>query len=431
MDLAELKGRISKANEEAGNRILEAEPYLIDTAAAIEVIPGMKEKMLLHAAPFVDWAHMCGPQKGSAIGAALFEGWATTPDEAIKLFGSGKVEFGPAHNHQSLAGAGMMISPSMKVFVVENRKHGNKVYTHMKEETFLALRYGVFSDDVIKKLHKINDVVMPALGSGFVQAGGINLKKIIALSLHMGDEGHNRNIAAGCLLEKELMPQLFRAGVERQSIEAIAMLFDHDEQWLVYPEMAFSKCILDAAHGIEYSTLVTAMARNGTYFGIRVSGLGDEWSSAPAPEVKGFFFPGYTQADANRDMGDSAIMETAGLGGFAMAASPALARFGSAVGLGGTLQDAIEITERMYEITITENDALQIPTLDFRGTPTGIDVLKVLDKGIYPKINTSIAHKNWGVGQIGAGWATPPSECFKKAFERMVEKWGLSKEMLG
>jgi hypothetical protein len=425
MEPAEVKERIKKANEEAAKRLLEAEPYLIDTATAVEVIPGMKEKMLLHAAPFVDWKHMCGPQKGSAIGAALFEGWAKTPDEAIKLFESGKVEFEPAHNHQSLAGAGMMISPSMKVFVVENRKHGNKVYTHMKEETFLALRYGVFTDDVLQKLRMTRDVTMPTLGKGFKEAGGINLKKIIALSLHMGDEGHNRNIAAGCLLEKELMPHLFKAGADRESIEAIAILFDHDDQWLVYPEMAFCKCILDAAHGIEYSTLVTALARNGTYFGIRVSGLGDEWFSAPAPEVKGFFFPGYTQEDANRDMGDSAIMETGGLGGFAMAASPALAQFGSAVGLGGTFQDAVEITERMYEVTITENDALQIPTLDFRGTPTGIDVLKVLEKGIYPKINTSIAHKNWGIGQIGAGWAIPPAECFKKAFGRMIEKWGL------
>ena len=425
MKSAELKDKIKKANEEAAKRLLEAEPYLVDTATAIDVIPDMKEKMLLHAAPFIDWEHMCGPQKGSAIGATLFEGWAKTPEEAIKLLESGKIKFEPAHNHQALAGAGMMISRSMKVFVVENRKHGNKVYTHMKEETFTALRYGVFNDEVIEKLRRVRDVIMPTLGKGFKQARGINLKKIVALSLHMGDEGHNRNIAAGCLLEKELMPHLFKARVDRKSLEAIAILFAHDDQWLVYPEMAFCKCILDAAQGIEYSTLVTAMARNGTYFGIRVSGLGDEWFTAPAPEVKGFFFPGYTQQDANLDMGDSAIMETGGVGGFAMAAAPALARFGSAVGLGGTFQDAIEVTERMREITITENNGLQIPTLDFRGTPTGIDVLKVLEKGIYPTINTSIAHKNWGTGQIGAGWSVAPSECFKKAFERMIEKWGL------
>jgi hypothetical protein len=425
MKMEELKEKIKKANEEAGKRLVEAEPYLIDTAPAIEVIPGMKENMLLHAAPHVDWEHMCGPQKGSAIGAALFEGWAKTPEEAIKLFEQGKVTFEPAHNHDSLAGAGMMVSPSMKVFVVENRKHGNRVYTHSKEETFAALRYGLFTPEVIEKLKRLRDVIMPALGAGFRQAGGINLKKIIAGSLQMGDEGHNRNIAAGCLLEKELMPHLFKAGVDRESLEAIAVLFDHDDQWLVYPEMAFCKCILNAAAHIEYSTLVTVMGRNGTYFGIRVSGLGDEWFVAPAPEVKGFFFPGYTQADANKDMGDSAITETGGIGAFAMAASPALARFGSAVGLGGTFQDAVEMTERMYEITITENDGLPIPTLDFRGTPTGIDVLKVLDKAIYPMINTSIAHKDWGVGQIGAGWVQAPAECFKKAFDRMAEKWNI------
>jgi hypothetical protein len=423
--VGEVKELIKKSNEEAVKRLLEAEPYLIDTATAIEVIPGMKEKMLLHAAPSVDWEHMCGPQKGSAIGAAFFEDWAKTPDEAIKLFESGKVKFEPAHNHQTVAGTGMMISPSMKVYVVENRKHGNKVFTHEKGEAFKGIRYGVFTPEVIEKLREIRDVIMPTLGIGFKQAGGINLKKIIAQSLHMGDEGHNRNLAAGCLLSRELMPHLIEAGVDRKNLQAIAVFFARDDQWAIYPEMAFCKCILDAAHSIEYSTLVTALARNGTYFGIRVSGLENEWFTAPAPEVKGFFFPGYTQNDANPDMGDSSIMETGGLGAFAMAAAPALARFGASVGLGGTFQDAVEITERMYEITLTENDVLQIPTLDFRGTPTGIDVLKVLEKGIYPKINTSICHKNWGVGQIGAGWATPPAECFKKAFERMVEKWGL------
>ena len=421
-----IKERIKEANKQAAKRLVEAEPFLIGTAPAGEVIPGMKEKMLLHAAPHVDWEHMCGPQKGSAIGAALFEGWAKTPEEAIRLFEQGKVAFEPAHNHQSLAGAGMMVSPSMKVFIVENRKHGNRVYTHMKEETFKALRYGVFTEQTVRNLRHCRDVIMPALGAGLRQAGGINLKRLVANSLHMGDEGHNRNIAAGCLLEKELMPHLFDAGLDRESLRAVAVLFDHDDQWLVYPEMAFCKCILDSAAGIEYSTLVTAMGRNGTYFGIRVSGLGEEWFAAQAPEVKGFFFPGYTQADANRDMGDSAIMETGGLGAFAMAASPALAKFGSAVGLGGTFQDAVEMTERMYEITITEHDTVQIPTLDFRGIPLGIDVLKVLERGIYPMINTSIAHRNWGIGQIGAGWAQAPPECFQKAFARMVEKWGIA-----
>ncbi|NQU03001.1 MAG: DUF1116 domain-containing protein [Syntrophaceae bacterium] len=420
-----MKEKIRKANEEAVKRLKEAEPYLVDTATAIEVIPGMREKMLLHAAPHIDWEHMCGPQKGSAIGAALFEGWAKTLEEAIKLFEDGTVEFEPAHNHQSLAGAGMMISPSMKVFVVENRKHGNKVYTHHQEDQTVALRYGVFTDKVMENLRRARDVIMPALGKGFRQAGGISLKKMAAMSINMGDEGHNRNNAAGCLLEKELMPHLIDADVDRDSLRAIVQLFDYDERWLVYPEMAFCKCMLDAAHGIEFSTLVTAMGRNGTYFGIRVSGLGEEWFTAPAPEVKGFFLPGYTQADANRDMGDSSIMETGGMGAFAMAAAPALAKFGAVVGLGGTFQDAVEVTERMYEITLAENDGLPIPTIDFRGTPTGIDVLKVLEKGIYPLINTSLSHKDWGVGQIGAGWTSAPAECFTKAFERMVGNWGL------
>jgi hypothetical protein len=220
-----------------------------------------------------------------------------------------------------------------------------------------------------------------------------------------------------------LMPHLIKSKLDRDSLYAVALLFDRDEQWLVYPEMAFCKCCLDAAAGVEYSTLVTVMARNGTYFGIRVSSLGDEWFTAPAPEVKGFFFPGYHQNDANRDMGDSAIMETGGLGVFVMAASPALARFGSAVGLGGTVQDSIDITEEIYEITIGENPGLTIPNLDFRGTPTGIVMLKVIETGIQPLINTSLAHKNPGIGQIGAGWSRAPMECFKKALETFHRKY--------
>ena len=427
MEKTELREKIRRANEEAIRRFREAEPYLVDTAPALEVIPGMRDKMLLHAAPSVDWADMCGPQKGAAIGATIFEGWAKNPDEAIKLLEGGRIEFDPAHNHQAIAGAGMMISPSMKVFIIENRKHGNKVYTHMKEEILQALRYGIFTAKVIEKLGWVRDIIMPALGKSLRQSGGIDLKKIIALSLQMGDEAHNRNIAAGCLLERELMPQLIRTGIDRETLEAIAVLFDYDINWVVFPELACAKCMLDAAHGLEFSTLVTAMARNGTYFGVRVSGLGTEWFTAPAPEVKGFFLPGYTQEDANLDMGDSSIMETAGLGGFAMAAAPAFTRFGQVIGVGGTFQDAIEITERMYEITLSESDAFQIPALDFRGTPTGIDVLKVLEKGIYPTINTSIAHKKWGIGQIGAGWAVAPSECFRKAFEKMLQAWDLGK----
>jgi hypothetical protein len=418
-----IREKVQEANMEALRRIVESEPYWVDIAPAFEVIPGFEGRMLLHAAPPVTWGEMCGPQKGAAIGAALFEEWAKTPQEAVKLFEKGEVKFEPAHNHQSLAGAGMMISPSMKVFVIENRKFGNRVYTHNKEETFTALRYGVYNEQVIRNLKKIRDVIMPGLRVGIQEAGGINLKAIVAASLCMGDEGHNRNLAAGCLLEKQLMPYLIKSKLDRDSLYAVAVLFDHDEQWLVYPEMAFCKCCLDAAAGIEYSTLVSAMARNGTYFGIRVSALGDEWFTAPAPEVNGFFFPGYTQKDANRDMGDSAIMETGGLGAFAMAASPALARFGSAVGLGGTTQDSIEITEQMYEITIGENPGLAIPNLDFRGTPTGIDMLKVIETGIQPVINTSLAHKDPGFGQIGAGWSKAPMECFKKAFEAFYRKY--------
>ena len=57
----------------------------------------------------------------------------------------------------------------------------------------------------------------------------------------------------------------------------------------------------------------------------------------------------------------------------------------------------------MYEITVGEGQAYKIPALDFRGSATGIDVLKVIETGIRPIINTGIAHKDPGVGQVGAG----------------------------
>ncbi len=424
--MQEMKGKIREANEEAIRKVLEAEIYLVDTKPAHDVIPGLKDYMLLHAAPNISWRDMCDPLKGSAIGACLYEGWAKRPEEAVKLCESGKVVFDSAHHHQAACGAGHMLSPSQMVFVLENRKHGNKVFIHHQEARYVALRYGVYKQEVIDNLRKTTKIIMPAFGAGLREMGGLDLIKFIAESLHMGDEGHNRNTASSGLLERQLMPHFFKAGLDYKTIEIMAGVFEQDGQFTVNLKIAAMKCRLDVAGNIEYSTLVTAMGRNGTTFGIRVSGLGDEWFVAPAPEVKGFFFPGYSRADANLDMGDSVATEVGGIGAFALAAAPALSKFGSVVGLGGTFENALNTSLRAYEITLAEDPRLQIPTLDFRGVPVGIDVLKVLEKNIYPEITTTIAHnKINGAGKIGAGIATAPAECFKKAFARMTEKWAL------
>jgi hypothetical protein len=244
----------------------------------------------------------------------------------------------------------------------------------------------------------------------------------------MGDEGHNRNQAETCLFEQVFMPVLLETDLSKEEILEVARLLQHDENFFLYPVMASSKAMLDAGKDVRYSTIVTVMARNGTEFGIKVSGLGNVWFTAPAPMVKGLYFPGFSEKEACPDLGDSCITETAGIGGFAMAASPAIVHFGTATGVGGSVQDAINYTKEMYEITETENPSYQIAYLDFRGCPTGIDIIKVLDTGIQPIINTSISPKEPGRSQAGAGLVRAPMECFKKAFHAFAEKYGLTRK---
>lgn len=420
-----LKEKIKKANRKALEKILASETVWVDVAQAGEVIPGMYKKMLLHAGPPQKYERMCGPQRGAAWGALIFEGLAKDGIEADCLLRSGEIAIEPAHDHDSVAGAGHMISFSQPVIVLENKTNGKLYFTHMKEDTFVALRYGSYGDHTIKRLKWLRDSIAPVLSEGLRRMGGLNCHKIISKSLLMGDEGHNRNQAETCLFEQILMPVLLEADLSKKEILEVAKLLQNDENFFLYPVMASCKAMLDAGRDIEYSTIVTVMARNGTEFGIKVSGLGNNWFNAPAPMVKGLYFPGFTENDASPDLGDSSITETAGIGGFAMAASPAIVHFGTATGLGGSVQDAINYTKEMYEITETENPAYQIAYLDFRGCPTGIDILKVLSTGIQPIINTSISPKEPGRSQAGAGLVRAPMECFKKAFIAFAEKYGI------
>ncbi len=418
--------KIKQANREAVERMLVAQPVWVDVAKAGDVIPAMTRNMLLHAGPPQNYENMCGPQRGAAWGALIFEGLARDAQEADRLLGSGKISIEPAHDHDSVAGAAQMISFSQAAIVLENRTNGKVYYTHMKEDTFTALRYGSYGDHTIKKLRWLADWIAPVLSKGLRKAGGINCREIIAKSLFMGDEGHNRNQAETCLFEQMFMPFLFESDLSKEQIFEVAKLLKQDENFFLYPVMASCKAILDAGKDVEYSTIATVMARNGTEFGIKVSGLGDRWFNAPAPMVKGLYFPGFSEKDANPDLGDSCITETAGIGGFAMAASPAIVHFGTATGVGGSVSDAINYSKEMYEITDAENPAYQIAYLDFRGCPTGINILKVLDTGIQPIINTSISPKEPGRGQAGAGLVRAPMDCFKKAFRAFAEKYGLT-----
>ena len=412
---------IDQANQTAVDRMMSARPMLKAVAIARDVIPDMKENLFLHAGPPIEWTRMSGPLRGAMIGAMLFEGIAKSEAEATSMIERGEVEFDSCHHHGAVGPMAGVISSSMKVYVVENIEHGNKSFSNLNEGYGKVLRYGAYSDDVLKKLHWMNDVLGSALAEALAQSNGIDLRALIAEALHMGDEGHNRN-KAGSLIYLKLISPLIAKVVKDDAMESEVLQFIGDNALSVLnPVMAACKAMTDAAHGIECSTIVTTMARNGTDFGIRVSGLGDkQWFTAPAEIPIGLFFSGFTQEDANPDIGDSAITETAGIGGFAMAAAPAIVTF-----VGGTPKDAMNATLEMYEITFAESKFFTMPALDFRGTPTGIDLRKVVELGITPRINTGIAHKNAGVGQVGAGLVRPPLKIFEDALVTFAEKYKL------
>ncbi len=412
---------IDQANQTAITRLMEARPILKAVATARDVILGMKDNLYLHAGPPIEWARMSGPLRGAIIGAMLFEGVAASEAEATAIVERGEVEFDSCHHHGAVGPMAGVTSASMKVYVVENAEHGNKSFSNLNEGYGKVLRYGAYSDDVLKKLHWMNDVLGVALADALAASNGIDMRALIAEALHMGDEGHNRN-KAGSLLYLKLLSPLIAKVMKDDSAESEVLQFLGDNALSVLnPVMAACKAMTDAAHGVEGSTIVTTMARNGTDFGIRVSGLGErQWFTAPAEIPVGLFFSGFSQADANPDIGDSAITETAGIGGFAMATAPAIVTF-----VGGTPKDAMNATLEMYEITFAESKFFTMPSLEFRGTPTGIDLRKVVELGITPRINTGIAHKNAGVGQVGAGLVRPPISIFEQALVAFAEKYNL------
>jgi hypothetical protein len=412
---------IDQANTTAVNRMMEARPILKTVVAARDVIPGMKDNLFLHAGPPIEWGRMSGPLRGAIIGAMLFEGLVSDETEAISMVERGEVEFDPCHHHGAVGPMAGVISASMKVYVVENAEHGNKSFSNLNEGYGKVLRYGAYSEDVLKKLRWMNDVLGSALADALDQSNGIDMRALIAEALHMGDEGHNRNKAGSLIYLKLISPWIAKV-LKDDAMESEVLQFIGDNALSVLnPVMAACKAMTDAAHGVECSTIVTTMARNGTDFGIRVSGLGEkQWFTAPAEIPVGLFFSGFTQDDANPDIGDSAITETAGIGGFAMATAPAIVTF-----VGGTPKDAMNATLEMYEITFAESKFFTMPSLDFRGTPTGIDLRKVVELGITPRINTGIAHKNAGVGQVGAGLVRPPLKIFEDALVAFAEKYGL------
>jgi Protein of unknown function (DUF1116) len=411
------RDEVDVANRMALEQLQQAHPVLVDVQPASEVIPNMTRDTLLHAGPPIPWERMRGPLRGAVLGALVYEGLAKTLDDAERLAEHGDVRFAPCHHHGAVGPMAGVTTASMPVFVVENRARGNRAYSNLNEGLGKVLRYGAFAPEVLDRLRWFRDVLGPSLRTAVRAAGGVDVRALIAQALQMGDECHNRNRAASALLIKTLAPHLAALDLPASERARLLAFAAGNEHFFLNVSMAACKAGADAAHDVPHATLVTTMARNGTDFGIRVSGLGDRWFTAPADTPVGLYFPGFGAADANPDIGDSAITETAGIGGFAMAAAPAIVQF-----VGGTPADALRATALMYEITLGESDTYRIPALDFRGTPTGIDVRLVMQTGILPQINTGIAHREAGVGQIGAGLVKPPRSCFEQALAALVER---------
>ena len=411
--------RVAAANRRAVERILGARPMLLDVRPASEAIAGLGGRMLLHAGPPVEWERMCGPMRGAVIGAALYEGWADTPEKAEALAASGGIDWAPCHHHGAVGPMAGIVSPSMPVVVVENADGGTRACATLNEGLGKVLRFGAYGGEVIERLRWMAGALGPALGAALRRRGPVDLRALTAQALQMGDECHNRNAAATALFTRLVAPALCRTAPAEDAARVLEFL-EANNHFYLNLSMAACKAALDAAHGIADSTVVTAMARNGVDVGIRVSGAGDRWFTAPAAVPDGLYFPGHGPADANPDLGDSAITETMGLGGFAMAAAPAIVRF-----VGGTPEDALAHTRRMYGITLARNADLGIPALGFAGVPTGIDVRRVVDGGVLPIINTGIAHREAGVGQIGAGIARAPLACFAEALRALGRGFGL------
>lgn len=401
---------IEAANREAVGRVLKGKPMLTGIGTARDVVPGMRDNLVLHAGPPVTWNRMCGPMRGAVMGALVYEGLASDPEDARRLASSGEISFEPCHHHSAVGPMAGIMTASMPVWIIRNQTYGNTAYATLNEGLGKVLRYGAYSQEVIDRLRWMERELAPILNKAIGRHGPIDMRSLVVQALQMGDEGHNRNRAGTSLIIRELAPHLVMLDEDREAIARVLAFMHGNDHFFLNLSMPAAKCILDAASDIKGSTLITAMARNGTEFGIRISGLKDMWFTGPASMVDGLYLPGFSAEDAAPDIGDSVITETSGIGGFAMAASPAIVKF-----VGGTPADAIAYTKRMYGITMAENEEYRIPILDFRGTPTGIDVRLVVEKGILPVINTGIAHKDPGVGMVGAGLVKPPENCFRDA----------------
>ena len=407
---------IEDANKQALEIMQTAQPTLVGMGIAKDVVPGMHKKLVMHAGPPITWDKMSGPLRGAVIGGLIYEGLAQTPEEAETLAASGEIEFDPCHHHNAVGPMAGVVTASMPVFIIENKTQGNFAYCTQNEGLGQVLRFGAYGPEVVEHLKWMEKTLYPILKEALEIHGPIDLKNLIAQSVQMGDEVHNRNKATTSLFIREMASSIVKTNSSREDQVKVFDFLNSNDHFALNLSMPAAKATMDPVGKVKHSTVVYTMARNGTEFGVRVAALGDRWFTAPAEIIDGLYFPGYSMDDANPDIGDSCITETMGIGGFSMATAPAIVQF-----VGGTPQDAMNYTSQMYEITLEESDSYKLPPMNFRGAPTGIDIRLVVETQIRPVINTGIAHKKAGIGQVGAGVVYPPMKCFTDALESYVE----------
>ena len=413
----DLKQKIAQANQEVTRRLAAGEPVLVDVAPAAEVIPALQGRTITHAGPPIEWQHMCGAQQGAVIGMVLYEGWAGDPDAARAMLARGEIRLEPNHHHDAVGPMAGTISPSAPVWVVENRAFGNRAFCRQVEG---RQQFGEYSQEALDGLRRWRDVWAPTLREALRHIGGLDLNPIISQALQMGDELHNRHSASSSLFANRMAVAMWQAAIPKErALPTMQYLTGHNLLFLGLA-MASGKATADPARGVEYSSIVTAMCRNGTDFGIRVSGLGDDWFTAPAPVVEGLYLPGYAASDAGLDMGDSAITETVGWGAFTLGGAPGILPL-----VGGNFEGALRYTREMRKITTSTHPTYRMPALGFEGTSVGIDIRKVVQTNLTPILDTAIAHREAGHPIIGAGLVRTPMECFTKALRAFGEKYGV------
>ncbi len=418
----DLPTRIDAANAYALEMLLSVEPVFSGVESALDVIPAMTPTTVLHAGPPIGWRRMCDPMKRAVRGALIFEGLARDDSEAEEIILEKRITLSPNHHHDCVGPMTGVISASMPVIVTKDLTTGKTAYSTFNEGGGQVLWFGAFGEETLRRLEWIRDKFAPVIKKVLAKSAGIPVWNVLSQGIQMGDECHNRHGASTNIFLKNIVEPLFSLNISRADAMAVYRFMSANSHFFLNFTMTACKLAMDAAHDIADSTLVTAMSRNGTDFGIRVSGLGDRWFVAKSPYLSDALYNlGYGPKDAAPDIGDSSIIETMGLGGFAIAAAPSMASFA-----GGGFADAVDITNRMNLITMAKNSRFAIPSLDFQGTPTGIDIRKVVDTAILPSINSAIVHRSTGAGQIGAGIAKAPYECFEKALGAFGKRHGLA-----